>query len=43
MDKVATPHPLQIPASPAIIGIPASPAMLLITSVLEAAVLSVGT
>jgi len=43
MESVATPHPEQIPSSPAITGTFAGRQMLLISSVLEAAVLSVGT
>ena len=42
MESVATPHPLQIPSSPAIIGVPAGSAILLIASVFCAMVLSVG-
>ena len=40
MDKVATPHPLQIPSSPAITGTPAGWQTLLTSSALAAAVLS---
>jgi len=43
MERVATPHPWQIPSSPAITGTFAGRQMLLMISVLEATVLSVGT
>ena len=42
MESVATPQPLAIPSSPAKIGTPAGSATLLIASVQDAAVLSVG-
>ena len=42
MESVATPHPLQIPSSPVITGTFAGRQILLMISVLEATVLSVG-
>ena len=42
MDSVAMPQPLQMPSSPVMMGTPAGSATLLMASVQEAAVLSVG-
>ena len=42
MDNVATPQPPSMPASPTMAGLPAARATLLMDSMLEAAVLSVG-
>ena len=43
IERVATPHPLQIPSSPAMIGTFFGSQILLTSSVLLATVLSVGT